>query len=178
MEVRSSVGLGKLHCSIACCTGRCQHYETESTLWTNRVHHFLYDTRPSPVFSPRLRDKIWKWPGNELLSADQTCTSALWVINYSYMIIRLQKRYHWHTPSLLPCCLRHSRPTFLSLQYLLKTVGQGPWNRTSYLCKIPNWKCENSYKTSLYVSHLVIHKSQIWWIQIPKYPAIQWVSGI
>ena len=48
---------------------RCHHYEIESTLRKNRVHHFwsvtYIDTRPSPDFSPRLRDKIWEWPGNE-----------------------------------------------------------------------------------------------------------------
>ena len=36
---------------------------------TNRVHYFrsvtYFDPRPSPDFSPRLRDKIWEWPGNE-----------------------------------------------------------------------------------------------------------------
>ena len=43
--------------------------QTESTLRTNRVHHFrsvtLFDPRPSPDFSPRLRDKIWVGPGDE-----------------------------------------------------------------------------------------------------------------
>ena len=28
-----------------------------------RCHH--YETGPSPDFSPRLRDKIWEWPGDE-----------------------------------------------------------------------------------------------------------------
>ena len=39
----------------------------------HRVHHFqsvtYFGTRPSPDFSPRLRDKIWDWPGDEA-----TCT--------------------------------------------------------------------------------------------------------
>ena len=47
----------------------CHHYETESTLHTNRVHHFCLwcsnGTRPSPEFSPRLLDKICGRPGNE-----------------------------------------------------------------------------------------------------------------
>ena len=34
----------------------------------NRVHHFRsvgIGTRPSPEFSPQLRDKIWQWPRDE-----------------------------------------------------------------------------------------------------------------
>ena len=52
-----------------CAWARCHHYETESALRTNRVHHFRswrsFDPRPSPDFSPRLRDKIWEGPWDE-----------------------------------------------------------------------------------------------------------------
>ena len=41
---------------------RCHPYEIGSTL---RVESTIFGTWPAPDFYPRLRDKIWEWPGNE-----------------------------------------------------------------------------------------------------------------
>ena len=42
------------------------HYVlTESTISSPRRS---IAPRPSPDFSPRLRDKIWEWPGNEAMA--------------------------------------------------------------------------------------------------------------
>ena len=183
MEVCSSVGKTSRQTSLFhrllywphIAWGRCQHYETESTLWTNRVHHFLNGTG----FSPRLRDKIWKWPGNESLSADQTCTSALWVINYSYMIIRLQKKKDITGKRQVYCGAAWGVAAQVSSLYSTywKLLSGGLGTRLATYARFQT-ESVKTVKTSLYVSHLVIHKSWVRWIQIQKYPAIQWVSGI
>ena len=61
-----------------------QNYVTDRKWWTRLVRNVTrfvltestvsgpwrsFDPRPSPDFSPRLRDKIWEWPGNEAMAA-------------------------------------------------------------------------------------------------------------
>ena len=55
---------------------------------TNRVHHFrpmtYNDPRPSPDFSPQLRDKIWEWPGDKARNTQLAVTVSVLVVFQIY----------------------------------------------------------------------------------------------
>ena len=80
--------LGKLFCSIACCTGRILHGHV-ATISKLSPHYVLTkstifspwhsnSTRPSPDFAPHLRDKIWEWPGNKAIWLPWLYTSYIY----------------------------------------------------------------------------------------------------
>jgi len=60
-----------------------------------------FDTRPSPDFSPRLRDKIWEWPGDEAtkLQLKLQCTNfqryKYWVGGVGKVLFVQQKLTGW-----------------------------------------------------------------------------------
>ena len=70
---------GKIYCSIACCTGRILRGHVAIIMKSSPPISGPWcsiGTRPSPDFSPQLRDKIWEWPG------DKAKHQVQWTLTY------------------------------------------------------------------------------------------------
>ena len=114
------------------------------------------DPRSSPDFSPRLRDKMWGWPG------DEANMKPLWVKDSVHSIIVMVNIIYWQCNWELG---RHLLPTSLKKFGIILL-----------LCHVPT--CQNILILAAYEQRFSLRKillmhtvKKIWLLQLHDYPS-------
>ena len=81
---------------IAIIMKRSPHYVLTNSTISDPWHSF--DPRPSPNFSPQLRDKIWEWPGDKATLGPPLC------------VHNMEVSVFWRLPGGVVICNRAGKP--------------------------------------------------------------------